>query len=73
MNKHEFNTKKEILLDDVESLLTDNCHLDNPQRFIELIDKVSIYWTLLSEEERDFLHGAMFVVTEGIPWESKDE
>ena len=40
-------------MDKLQSLMESNYHLQNPKEVVELIDKVSFAWSVLSEEDRE--------------------
>ncbi len=46
-------------------------HLEEGQPFVETVDRIEAvakFWSVLSEEDRDFLHGARIAVEERRPW-----
>lgn len=45
-----------------------NVHLENPIKVEEAIASVSKFWSALSEEDRDYIHGARFAIEEKMEW-----
>lgn len=58
-------------LDALESAMIENKHLDpkSIEEVISMISACAIYFRVLSEEERDFLHAVRFATSEQIRWE----
>ena len=57
-------------LDALESAMVENRHLDpnSIEEVIEMISACSIYFRVLCESERDFLHAVRFAVEESKEW-----
>ena len=55
-------------MDQIQSWMESNYHLDHPQEVIDLIDKVTFAWEVLSEEDRDYIHGCQYTIEEKMEW-----
>ena len=40
----------------------------NKDKVTDLLDKVTFAWAVLSEEDRDYIHGVQFALEEKIEW-----
>jgi len=45
-----------------------NHHLENPDDVLDIIESVSKFWSVLSEEDRDYIHGARYAIEEKMEW-----
>jgi len=55
-------------MDGIQEMMESNVHLENPIKVEEAIAGVSKFWSALSEEDRDYIHGARFAIEEEIEW-----
>ena len=55
-------------MDQLQEWMERNYHLDHPDDVIDLIQNVSKFWSVLSEEDRDYIHGAQYAIEEKIEW-----
>jgi hypothetical protein len=55
-------------LDDLEQLMDAQKHLTNPSIVIESIDSITKFWSILSDEEKDFLEGVRFALSKKLEW-----
>lgn len=62
--REKINMRMDILQDWMES----NYHLKNPEAVIEHIENVSKFWSVLSEEDRDYIHGCRYAIEEKSEW-----
>jgi len=60
--------KIDLRMDMVQRAMETNHHLDNKEAVLELIDSVSKFWSVLSEEDRDYIHCARDAVEEERKW-----
>jgi len=65
MDLREKVTKR---LDDLQALLEANQHLENPKEAVDLIHRISPFWSILSEEDRDYVQCAQHAIEEGAEW-----
>jgi hypothetical protein len=52
----------------LESMLTAQEHITNPDDVLETIATVSKFYSVLSEEQREFIQAARWAVEEGKDW-----
>lgn len=67
----ELREKIQTRLDRLEAQLKAGEHLRSAEGVIAVlttIKSVSKFWSVLTDEERDFLHGARVAVNEGWEW-----
>lgn len=58
-----------IRMDHVQQLMESNAHLDRPEYVEDVISSVSKFWSALSDEDRDYIHGARHAIEEKIYWD----
>lgn len=64
----ELRSKIELRLDEIEDLMNSNSHLANPEELDEKVSNVSKFWSVLSEEDRDFIQGVRWAIEEKVKW-----
>lgn len=60
--------KIETRMDALEAALKAGRHLSEPDEVTDLIYSISKFWSVLDDEQRDFLNAARYAVEEEIPW-----
>ena len=55
-------------MDQLQEWMERNYHLEHPDDVIDLIQSVSKFWSVLSEEDRDYIHGAQYAIEEKMEW-----
>ena len=55
-------------LDQIEMLMHKDFHLKNPEEVMLQTLNVSKFWSILSEEDRDFVQGVQSSIEEGWSW-----
>jgi len=67
------NLKEKIQtrLDQIEMLMYSNYHLKNPDEVYNQTLNVSKFWSILSEEDRDFIQAVQDSIEEGWVWTKK--
>ena len=55
-------------LDQIEMLMHEDFHLKNPEEVMLQTLNVSKFWSILSEEDRDFIQGVQSSIEEGWSW-----
>jgi len=63
--------KIQIRLDKIEMLMNEDFHLNNPDEVYDQTLDVSKFWSILSEEDRDFIQGVQSSIEEGWSWKDK--
>jgi hypothetical protein len=57
-----------IRMDHLQALMESNAHLDRPEYVFDVIESVTKFWSALSEEDRDYIHGARYATEENHEW-----
>ena len=60
--------KIQTRLDQLEMLMKKNYHLKNPDEVYNQTLHISKIWSVLSEEDRDFVQGCQSAIEEGWEW-----
>mgnify|MGYP001034294543 CR=1 FL=1 len=67
----ETRAKIDAKLDLLEQSLKEQKHLSDPAFVLELIDSISIFWSVLSEEDREYVQFANHAIEEQFEWNVK--
>ena len=62
--------KIKLRLDEIEDLMNGNQHLLDPVGLEEMVSNVSKFWSVLSEEDRDFIDGVRWAIEEKAKWKN---
>lgn len=60
--------KIESRLDDLTLMMMNGDHLIDAPKVIIQTESISKFWPVLTEEERDFIHGVRFCIEEKLEW-----
>ncbi len=55
-------------MDEIQRIMEANEHLAEPEKVTDLLDKVTFAWEVLSEEDRDYIHGVQVALEEKMEW-----
>ena len=55
-------------MDKLQAWMEGNHHLENQDDVLDIIESVSKFWSVLSEEDRDYIHGARYAIEEKMEW-----
>ena len=55
-------------MDELQQMMETQVHLTDPVKVCELIDKVSLYWAHLNDEDTDYIQCALYAVEEKSEW-----
>tara|TARA_B100001094_G_scaffold328946_1_gene390558 strand:+ start:3625 stop:3828 length:204 start_codon:yes stop_codon:yes gene_type:complete len=55
-------------MDQLQKLMESNYHINNPKEAYELTTSVSKFWSVLSEEDRDYIQAAQHAIEDKIKW-----
>jgi len=55
-------------MDQLQKWMESNYHLEHPEEVEEHIQTVSKFWSALSEEDQDYIHGARYAIEEKMEW-----
>jgi hypothetical protein len=61
--------KIKVRMDKLQFFMESNAHLKNPDQVEEHIKTVAKFWPALSDEDRDYIHGARFAIEGKMHWE----
>lgn len=64
----ELRAKLNAKLDLLEQSLKDQRHISDPAFVFGLIDSISIYWSVLDEEDREYVQFAHHALEEQFEW-----
>lgn len=65
----DLKTKINKRMDHLQTLMESNAHLDRPEYVIDVIDSVSKFWSVLSDEDKDYIHCSRDAIEEKLKWE----
>ena len=57
-------------LDGLQGLMESQTHLENPELVTEKLESVTKFWSVLSEEEREFIAAVRLSIQANIHWEA---
>ena len=69
MVQKKINERMDIL----QNWMENNYHLKRPEVVKEHIESVSKFWSVLSEEDRDYIQGCQYAIEEKIEWKLDDK
>jgi len=69
MNKLSLGDKINSRMDKIQEQMEANIHLTDPDEVLNNIVNVSKFWSILSEEDRDYLQAARDAIEEKIKWQ----
>lgn len=55
-------------MDYLQVCMESNKHLDDPAEVLDIIDSVSKFWPILSEEDKDYIHCAQYAIEKSSEW-----
>ena len=55
-------------MDQLQYWMESNYHLDNKDEVLQLISSVTKFWSVLQDEDKDYIHGAQHALEENIEW-----
>lgn len=64
--------KVEPMMDELQAMMESQVHLKEPDKVINLIDKVSLYWAHLNDEDSDYIQGCQYAIEEKLNWNVED-
>jgi hypothetical protein len=60
--------KIEERMDKLQALMESNQHLENPAEAYNLTMRVSCFWSILSEEDREYIQCAQDAIADKLEW-----
>jgi len=70
MEPKDLKERIQYRLDQIEMLMYQDYHLKNPNEVYNQTLQVSKFWSILSEEDRDFVQGVQTSIEEGWSWQT---
>ena len=64
----ELREKINHRLDTLQEMLENNEHIDKPRAAADLVNRISPFWSILSEEDRDYVQCAQHAIEDGLKW-----
>ena len=64
----ELREKINHRLDTFQEMLANNEHIDKPSAAADLVNRISPFWSILSEEDRDYVQCAQHAIEDGVKW-----
>ena len=61
--------KIEERMDMLQAQMEDNVHLENENTVIATIDSLTKFWSVLSEEDKDYILAAQTAIDDDMKWE----
>ena len=55
-------------LDTLQSMMENNEHLEHPRKAYDLTLRISPFWAILSEEDREYVQCAQDAIEDGLEW-----
>lgn len=55
-------------IDELQRIMESNHHLTDPEKAISLTYRISPFWAILSEEDREYVQCAQDAIEEGWEW-----
>lgn len=55
-------------MDTLQAMMEDNVHIDKPDIVEQHIQTVSKFWSVLQEEDKDYIEGARYAIEKGTEW-----
>ena len=55
-------------LDKLQAIMESNQHLENPAEAYNLTMRVSCFWSILSEEDREYIQCAQHAIEDKLEW-----
>lgn len=55
-------------MDTLQEMMESNVHLKDPTKVIDVINRISPFWTIMNEEDRDYVQCAQHAVEDQAEW-----
>jgi len=69
MVQKKINERMDIL----QNWMENNYHLKRPEVVKEHIESISKFWSVLSEEDKDYIQGCQYAIEEKFEWKLSDK
>jgi hypothetical protein len=64
----DLRTKINLRLDELEDMMNNNQHLTEPELVSEKADSIGKFWSVLSDEDKDYVDGVRWAIEEKVVW-----
>jgi hypothetical protein len=64
----DLRTKINLRLDELEDMMNNNQHLSEPELVSEKADSIGKFWSVLSDEDKDYVDGVRWAIEEKVVW-----
>tara|TARA_B100000780_G_scaffold131632_1_gene92294 strand:- start:413 stop:628 length:216 start_codon:yes stop_codon:yes gene_type:complete len=64
----KIDTTIKILMDELQEMLEKNEHLEFPDKVEDLVEKCSLYYRFMNEEDKDYLQSAQLALETEMKW-----
>jgi hypothetical protein len=64
----DLRTKINLRLDELEDMMNNNQHLTEPELVSEKADSIGKFWSVLSDEDKDYVDGVRWAIEEKVIW-----
>ena len=55
-------------MNELQIMMESQIHLSSPQQILNQIDSVSKFWTVLKEEDREYIEACRFAIEKKLSW-----
>ena len=55
-------------MDILQGWMEENYHLKRPEVVEEHIQTITKFWSIMSEEDKDYIHGCRYAIEENMEW-----
>jgi len=55
-------------MDTLQDMMEDNVHMDRPDIVESHIQTITKFWSVMQDEDKDYIHGARYAIEEKVEW-----
>lgn len=70
---NELRSKINQRMDELECMMNRNVHMADPNMVMRHMESITKFWSILSDEDRDYIHCARDALEEGRVWKVENE
>lgn len=60
-------------MDQLQDWMESNYHIKHPEEVDDFTYTISKFWSILTEEEKDYIHGARYAIENKMEWNIPEE
>lgn len=60
-------------MDVLQNWMESNYHLQRPEVVEEHIQTITKFWSVMTDEDKDYIHGARYAIEEKVEWKLDDK